>query len=354
MKVMIACGGTGGHIIPGVSIAAELDSEVVFLVPRKGMDMVSCDCRAIPIISRPLVGGGIWRKVMFLLFVLPSVLQSLLILIREKPNVMVGTGGYASFLPVMLARALGIPTAIQEQNVAPGLTTRTLARAVNRVFVSYKETARWLPEKNLLVTGNPLRSEIGRVSRMDGLNHFGLNPNHPTILILGGSQGAHSMNRAFGEFLRLLPESTKIQSIVLTGKQDLNWVRRRAEAKPLRTLIFDFLTQIEYAYAASDLVVSRAGANTISELLLCGKPSILVPYQHAAGHQKLNALLLEKHGAAVIIEDQALSGEVLRDEIFGILNDRSRLQRMARSAERMARGDAAHVVAEEIVKCSGT
>jgi len=316
--------------------------------------MVSLDCRSIPILSRPLVGGGISRKVIFFFFLLPSLLQSLWILIREKPNIVVGTGGYASFLPVILACALRIRTAIQEQNVTPGLTTRALARIVNCVFVSFKETARWLPQRNLLVTGNPLRSQIGRVSRMDGIEYFGLDPDLPTILILGGSQGAHSLNRAFEECLDLLPESAKIQFIVLTGKKDLNWVRRRAEAKPPRTLTFDFLTQIEYAYAASDLVVSRAGANTISELLVCGKPSILVPYPHAAGHQKTNALLLEKHGAAVVIEDRTLSGGALKDEIFAILNNTSRLKRMAQNAERMARSNAAHVVAEEIVRCSGT
>lgn len=327
---------------------------MVFLVPKRGIDMVSADYRRIPILSKPLLGGGFLRKLMFSLFVVPSLLQSVGILLREKPNVVVGTGGYASFLPVIVARALGIPAAVQEQNVVPGLATRVLARIVNRVFVSYEETARWLPEKNLLVTGNPLRREVGQVSRTDGIRYFGLDPNHPTVLILGGSQGAHSINRAFVELLDLLPVPGKIQFIVLTGKEDLDWVKERAGSKPFTTLTFDFLAQIEYAYAASDLVVSRAGANTISELLLCAKPCILVPYPYAAGHQKLNALLLEQNGAAVVIQDGMLSGEVLRDVILNTINDRFRLRQMAENTQKLARRSAAKVVAEEITKCSGT
>lgn len=326
---------------------------MVFLIPERGIDLVSGDYRRIPILSKPLIGGGIWRKLIFSFSILPSFFQSLRILLREKPNVLIGTGGYASFIPIVAGFVLRIPTAIQEQNVMPGLTTRVLARIVDRVFVSYKETGRWLPPRNLLVTGNPVRKMIGQVYRAEATKYFGLDRNCPTVLILGGSRGAHSINCAFVELLDLLSVSERIQFIALTGKEDLNWVKRRAESKPFKTIVFDFLTQIEYAYAASDLVISRAGATTISELLVCAKPSIVVPYPYAGEHQKFNASLLEKNEAAVVIQDRMLSGEVLKNEILKIIRDQSTLQRMEENARKLAKAGAAKIVAEEIGKCSG-
>ena len=176
MKIVIACGGTGGHVLPGVSIATRFDGEAVFLLSKRGMDMVSDDYRRLEIRAMPLRGGGLRRKLLFLLSVIPSFVQSLTTLLRERADFVIGTGGYASFLPLVAACTLGIPTAVQEQNVMPGLTTRALARIVDRVFVSYEETRRWLPGRNVLVTGNPVREKIGRVTKSEAARYFDLNP----------------------------------------------------------------------------------------------------------------------------------------------------------------------------------
>lgn len=322
-------------------------------MPKKGMDMIPEDYRKISIISMPLMGGGIRRKLIFSGFILPALFHALLVMLIEKPQVVVGTGGYASFFPILIARILGIPALIQEQNVMPGLATRILARIVNRVFISFRETSRWLPGKNLLVTGNPLRERIGQITRIEGLKRFGLAPEFPTVLILGGSRGAHSINKAFLELLGLLPSSTRIQFIVLTGGEDLDRVKKKAASKSFKTVVFDFLPQIEYAYAASDLVISRAGATTISELLACAKPSILIPYPYAGKHQQLNASVLEENGVAVVIEDRILSGKILKEIIFELIYDKPRLQQMSENAKSLKKIDAAKLVAEEIKKCSG-
>jgi UDP-N-acetylglucosamine--N-acetylmuramyl-(pentapeptide) pyrophosphoryl-undecaprenol N-acetylglucosamine transferase len=199
-----------------------------------------------------------------------------------------------------------------------------------------------------------VREQIGRVTKSEAARYFGLDADEPIVLISGGSQGAHRINSAFMEMLDLLADGQKLQFIALTGTEDAEWVKSCVETKPFRTLVFDFLSEIEYAYAASDLVVARAGATTISELLQCGKPSILIPYPHAAGHQRLNALLLERNGAASVLEDELLTGRVLEGEISRILDDRSRLLEMAENARRLAKPDPAAAVVGEILRCLGT
>jgi UDP-N-acetylglucosamine--N-acetylmuramyl-(pentapeptide) pyrophosphoryl-undecaprenol N-acetylglucosamine transferase len=199
-----------------------------------------------------------------------------------------------------------------------------------------------------------VREKIGRVTKSEATRYFDLNLDQPIVLFSGGSQGAHRINSAFVEMLDLLPAGQKFQFISLTGKEDVKWVKSCVESKPFRTIIFDFLNEIEYAYAASDLVVARAGATTISELLQCGKPSILIPYPHAAGHQRLNALLLERNGAASLLEDEVLTGRVLEGEVSRILNDRSRLLEMAEKARTLAKPDPAAAVVGEILRCLDT
>jgi len=341
-------------VLPGVSVAEELDCEVVFLVSRRGMHMVPSRYRKVLLRSVPLLGGGIRRKLSFYVLFLPALLQSFAIMFSERPRVVLGTGGYASFFPILAARTLGICTAVQEQNVAPGLATRFLSRVANRVFLSFPESIRWLPPKKSRITGNPLRASIGKPDRAQGARFFGLDPSLHTVLLLGGSLGAGSINRAFVDLLSLLPSSEQIQFIVISGEAEEQWVAREARSRSFTTLVFGFLEQIEYAYAAADLVVARAGATTIAELIACGKPSILVPYPHAGAHQHLNASVLQKHCATRVIENGKLSGNVLEEEIMSLIHDRRALEQMSRNCEKLRKGNAARAVAEEIRRCSGT
>ena len=335
-------------------MASELDGEVVFLAPRGSTRMISPDYKTIPILSQPLLGGGIGRKLIFSLCALPSLLQSLCVVARERPGVILGTGGYASVAPLLAAWFLGIDIAVQEQNVVPGLATRALAMVANRVFISYEETAKWLPKERLVIAGNPVRRTIGEPTREDGAAYLGLEPGIPTVLFLGGSRGARSINRALTEVLKILPAKERIQFIAVMGENDASELRAISDSLPQKIVLFEFMSQIEYAYSACDLVVSRAGATTISELLICGKPSILIPYPYAGGHQEFNALLLRKNGAAVIIEDSALTGLRLKEEIFSILHSAARRQRMAQRAQSLAKRGAARRIAEELRRCSDT
>jgi UDP-N-acetylglucosamine--N-acetylmuramyl-(pentapeptide) pyrophosphoryl-undecaprenol N-acetylglucosamine transferase len=224
----------------------------------------------------------------------------------------------------------------------------------HRIFVSYEETARWLPGRKLRVTGNPLRKAIGEPTRDDAARHLGLNPDVSTVLVLGGSRGARSINRAFAELLHAMPTEEPIQFIAVIGESDRSDIRAESISDPHRAIIFDFMSEIEYGYAASDLVVSRAGATTISEILACEKPSILIPYPYAGGHQEFNALLLEKNEAAIIIRDGDLDGRRLGQEINAILHDRARLHSMSERARSLARRNAAKAIAEELERCSDT
>ncbi len=340
--------------MPGVSVASELGGEVVFLAPSQSTQMISSDYRTIPVLSRPLLGGGIRRKLVFSLLLLPSLLQSLWVIARERPRVVLGTGGYPSVSPLLAAWLLGVGMAIQEQNVVPGLATRALAMIANKVFISYEETARWLPRKRLSVTGNPVRRAIGRPTREEGSRHLGLDPEIFTVLVLGGSRGSRSINRALAELLQTFPATEQIQFVGVVGESSRSELHVGFRSEPHRAVIVDFTSQIEYAYAACDLVVSRAGATTISELLACAKPSILVPYPYAGGHQEFNAMLLEKHGAAIVVADGDLNGQRLGEEIEYILHDQTRRHRMSERAESLAKKGAARKIAEELERCSDT
>ena len=376
MRVLIAAGGTGGHIYPGITIAQTLrerrpDVDILFvgtargleadIVPRAGFAFT-----AIPAyylrrrLSLDVLRTG-WTAVR-------GVVEARRVVRRFRPHVAVGTGGYVSGPAMAAALLAGVPVVLQEQNAYPGLTNRLLGRWAARVALGHPAAAAHFGRRDwVVVTGNPIRRDVVTRAREAGRAAFRLEPDRPTLLVFGGSQGTRSINRALLEAAPRLVEELGIQIVHQTGQAGFAQVveeavrrwegqggRPRPERLPDRVVLgrwqlLPFIHDMPSAYAAADLVVSRAGALTLAELTARGLPAILVPYPFAAeGHQDANARALAEAGAAVVIRDQDLNGETLAREVTALLTDSARLERMAAASRRLGRPDAAERIADLI------
>jgi UDP-N-acetylglucosamine--N-acetylmuramyl-(pentapeptide) pyrophosphoryl-undecaprenol N-acetylglucosamine transferase len=351
MKVMIAGGGTGGHVYPGIAVAEELrrlrpDAEAVFVGGRRGVE-----AHAVPesgfriryVLTRGLPRLAWWRWPTALAANVVGFFQALAAVAAERPDVVLGTGGYVSGPVSLAAVLLGRPLLLQEQNSVPGLANRWLARVASEVHLSFTEARAYFPRKdNLKVTGNPVRSHILGGDRATGMQEFGLVESRPTVFVFGGSRGAHRINLAALEAMRRLKNRVDVQFILQTGSEDHEWARRQVEEEQLPARVLPYLRQIHLAYAVADLVVCRSGAMTLAEIAACGTPAILVPYPYAAhNHQEINARNLVERGAAALVLDRELTGERLAREIAHLLADRQALRRMSAHARTFARLDAA-------------
>jgi UDP-N-acetylglucosamine--N-acetylmuramyl-(pentapeptide) pyrophosphoryl-undecaprenol N-acetylglucosamine transferase len=355
---MIAGGGTGGHISPGIAIADALERsepgvEVFFmgrtgsieerLVGRTGREFV-----AVP--SRGLLRSADIRNLGMPFVVLAGFARSLGVLASRKPGAAVGTGGFVSMPPVLAAQTLRIPTVLQEQNSYPGLATRSLSRWASEVHTSFDETAAHLPRaRSVVLSGNPVRSEFEVTDRAASRQTLGLDPAATVVLLVGGSRGARRLNEAvMGAANRLADMGVEL--VVQTGSDDLERVRTALTGAGVRAVVEPFFDDMASAYAASDLVVSRSGASALAEIMIVGLPSVLVPYPYATeGHQMKNARSVESAGAATVVPDEELTGERLADEVSTLLEDRARLALMAQRARTLARPDAAERVAEAVL-----
>ncbi len=359
MKILIAGGGTGGHVFPGIAVAEELRAnhpnvEVLFVGGRKGLE-----AQAVPEAGfrlRTLVTAGFarrrpWSWPWVALVNLFAFLQALWVVLMERPRAVLGTGGYVSGPVSLAARLLGVPLLLQEQNSIPGLTNRWLSRIANEVHLSFLEARRYFPRRDhLKITGNPVRAIILSGEREQGLREFRLDAHRPTLFVFGGSLGAKRINAAALDALRRLKGRVDVQCILQTGREDHEAVRQAVEREQLPATVLPFVRSMHLAYAAADLVVCRAGAMTLAEIAVCGRPSILVPYPFAAhDHQRVNATNLADRGAAVMIEDGQLDGERLAQEIAHLLADRQALSRMSANARLFARPDAAARIARSLV-----
>jgi UDP-N-acetylglucosamine--N-acetylmuramyl-(pentapeptide) pyrophosphoryl-undecaprenol N-acetylglucosamine transferase len=358
---LFAGGGTGGHLYPAVAIAEELrslrpDAEIVFagtrgkieerVVPERGYRFV------------PIWISGFRRKIgmetlLFPLKLVVATVQSLILIWKLRPAVVIGTGGYVCGPPVFAASLLGVPTLIQEQNSYPGVTTRLLARRASEVHVSFESTRRYLKRQdNLSVTGNPVRSAMGTVNRQEGAAFFRLRSDRTTLLVFGGSQGATSLNKAMQH---ILPELIvrDVQVIWQTGQSDytevMEFLRTVGENVSGQTHVHKFIDNMEYAFAACDLALCRSGASTIAELTLAGVPAVLVPYPFAAAdHQTENARAMAEGGAAVMVKDNELGAQLL-PRLLELLEDPARRQAMSEKARMLAKPDAARVLARAVL-----
>lgn len=365
MELAIAGGGTGGHLYPGLAVAAAVrkvdpEAKVTFYGTRQGIES-----RVLPgtgyqinyISAKGFLGKDIAEKIFFPFWMAVGIIQSLFQMIRSRPDVVLGTGGYVSVPPVVAAWLLRIPVALLALDVMPSKAVRFLSRFANQIYGGFPECAGYLDKSSRVVfTGNPIRPEISNIPREKGIERFDLDGNKKTILLFGGSQGAHSINISMLEALKILDQTgyiKKIQVIFQTGKKDHDLVAEDVKRFAAKIKVLAYIDEMPLALAASDLVISRSGAG-VSETLACGLPSILVPYPYAASnHQEYNAKSLEKAGAAEMILDKDLNGQVLTKKIAVILFDREKYNLMSQAAKNLARPEAAKIIADNIIRMTG-
>ena len=360
MKVTIAGGGTGGHIYPAVAVVNSLirsgaQVDVAFVGTRRGLErsiVPGLGYRMHQIVSRPLPPGRSAGLVLSLLYAFVGLVQSLFILLKDRPGVVIGTGGYASGPFVVAARLFGIPILLIEPNSVPGRTTMLLARFADEVALGFQESVRYFARgTNLRVTGVPTRAALLKPTREGGIRMFNLEPDRKTVFIFGGSRGASSINKAFIEAAAALEGKDDLQFVAQTGKADYEYVSQAAQNLRVPCRVYPYIDDIGSAYAASDLVVCRAGAGAIAEVTACGLPSILVPYPHSAGgHQHANAKVMEEIGAASVILDEELSGARLAEAIVSIIYDSGKMTDMSGRSREVGRPDAARDIAVRVTE----
>lgn len=358
LRVVIAGGGTGGHLFPGIAVAEKFrerfeDARLLFVVGKKKMEsdiLKRLDYQVEPIDIQGIMGRG-WIKTMGVLAKLPSCLwQSRNVLRAFSPAFVLGMGGYSAGPVCVAARFMGIPTAVHEQNSFPGLTNRLLARVVDRVFISFEESRDHFGGKTPILTGNPVR-----------LDFFSMPPHEPesgapfTVLVTGGSQGARAINRAFAEALEILKKGGKSLAVIhQTGGMDHENVVQDYRQRGIQGDLAPFIEDMTGAYGRADLVVGRAGATTLFELAAMGKPSILVPYPHAANqHQETNARALVRAGAADMILEDQLTGASLAERLTAWMEDPALLKDMGRKARGIARPRAADEIVDRLMDMGG-
>ncbi len=370
VKVIFAGGGTGGHLFPAIAMAEEFkkrypESEVFFVGTKRGLEAKVVLKRGFKLYYIKI--KGIKRRLDFKIFLFPfyvllSLLQSYQILKGISPDLVVGTGGYVSFPVVFLASLKNIPSLIQEQNSYPGISTRILSLWADRVCLAYPESIKYFTKKkNLKVIGNPVREDISEGfiedqeiekegGKKNSLKKFNLESDKKTVFILGGSQGSKAINDALLDGLDLLEKEKDIQILWQTGKSDYLRIKDMVKVYKSKISVLSFIENMSEAYKVSDLLVSRAGALTLAEILCCGKPALLIPYPFAASdHQRHNAESLKKGGAAEIILQKDLNGRTLFKIVLELLKDEQRLKKMAEASKRLSQPEATSYLVDEMV-----
>lgn len=363
-RIIISGGGTGGHIFPAVAIANSLKklepSTAILFVGAKGkMEMEKIPQAGYAIEGLWISGlqrNDIKANLLFPLKVISSLMQARKIIKRFKPQVAVGVGGYASGPLLYMASRMGIACLIQEQNSFAGLTNKILAKRVQKICVAFDGMEKFFPKEKIIKTGNPVREDAVRTEGLknEALSFFGLKPGNKTLLIVGGSQGARSVNMAVKACIHHL-EKLGINTIWQTGKYFFEEARKTVKGLPSdRVKVYDFINHMNLAYSLADLIVSRAGASTVSELCMIGKPAILVPLPTAAeDHQAMNAMTLVKENAAVMIRDHELNDRLL-SEIKFLLFDQERINQLSANISKLALPDAASLIAREVLLLAKT
>ncbi|MBI5055972.1 MAG: undecaprenyldiphospho-muramoylpentapeptide beta-N-acetylglucosaminyltransferase [Nitrospirae bacterium] len=356
MNIVIAGGGTGGHVFPAVAIAKELRNsianvKITFIGTARGIESKiipkeGYDIRFIR--SEGLVGKNIFKTISSAMKIPTSLSDARAILKELQPQLVLGVGGYSSGPVLLCASMMGIPTIIHEQNTLPGLTNKLLGKFVDTIAVTYHESMDFFPQDKTYLTGNPIRADILSGSREKGYKTFSLERDLFTIFVFGGSLGASRINSAVSEALAyLVPLKDKVQFLHQTGDRDFDTVREAYRVREFRGTVVPFAHEMADAYAVADLIVSRAGATTLAELTACGKAAILIPYPYAAGnHQEVNARKLWDIGAAQMILDRDLNGKVLADLIKFMIEDPEAIGQMERTSKSLGNPEATAKIVE--------
>jgi UDP-N-acetylglucosamine--N-acetylmuramyl-(pentapeptide) pyrophosphoryl-undecaprenol N-acetylglucosamine transferase len=355
-RFIISGGGTGGHIYPAVAIANELKSrfpeaEFLFVGAKDKMEMQKVPQEGYAI--KGLWIAGIQRKItldnaMFPLKLTSSLLNSFKIIKNFKPDVVIGTGGFASGAVLKVASMLGIPTVIQEQNSYPGITNKLLAKKANKICVAYENLERFFPKDKMILTGNPVRQDlINEASKSEAVAYFKLNANKKTLLVLGGSLGARRINQLIEKELDFLL-SQNIQIIWQCGKLYLNDYSKYNEKDNVQVVAF--IDRMDLVYAAADVVISRSGASSVSELCIVGKPTIFIPSPNVAeDHQTKNAKAISDKNGAILIKESEL--EIQFETIFSdLISNESKQLELSQNIKKLAKPNATKDIVEEIMK----
>ena len=362
IRVIISGGGTGGHIFPAVSIANAIrekqpDAEILFVGAEGRMEMQRVPAAGYEIKGLPVAGFDrkhLWRNVSVVIKLLRSRIMARRIIKAFRPMVAVGAGGYASGPTLDVAGKMGIPTLLQEQNSYAGVTNKLLAKNARRICVAYDGMERFFPADRILFTGNPVRQNLLHITltRQEAAQQMGLDPAKRTVLIVGGSLGARSMNESVLQQLELIRQQTDVQFVWQTGKYYSEAIAQQLKERtcPPNLHVMDFISDMAVAYAAADLVVSRAGAGSISEFCLLGKPVILVPSPNVAeDHQTKNAMALVQKDAALYVPDAEAPDNLLPTAISTVKNTK-KLQALSQNILRLARPNAASDIADEVIR----
>ena len=361
LRIIISGGGTGGHIFPAVSIANAIielrpDAKILFVGAEGRMEMQRVPDAGYQIIGLPIAGFDrkhLWKNVSVIIKLIRSQWKARSIK-NFRPQVAVGVGGYASGPTLKTAGMMGVPTLIQEQNSYAGVTNKLLAQKARRICVAYDGMEKFFPADKIIMTGNPVRQNLTKdmPSKEDALRSFHLQPDKKTILIVGGSLGARTINNTLTAGLATIKENGNIQFIWQTGKfyyPQVTEAVKAAGALP-NLYVTDFIKDMAAAYSAADLVISRAGAGSISEFCLLHKPVILVPSPNVAeDHQTKNALALVDKQAAIYVKDSEAE-KTLVDVALTTVNDERRLKELSENIAKLALPDSAKIIAQEVIK----
>lgn len=358
MRAIISGGGTGGHIFPAIAIADKImerwpDASVKFIGAQGRMEM-----QRVPAAGYDIEGlwiSGLQRRLTldnlsWPIKVVSSLVKARSIIRKFKPDVVIGVGGYASGPALKAAALAGVPTLIQEQNSYPGITNKLLAKSADRICVAYDGMERWFPTDKMIITGNPVRSDMIdiKIDRGDAIATFGLDPAKKTVLITGGSLGARTLNQSLVSSVDMIAARTDINLIWQAGKYYFEQYSQSETAALPHVTILPFIQDMRAAYAAADLVACRAGALTISELAIVGKASILVPSPNVAeDHQTKNAMALVNGGAAVIVRDDHAVDQLVPD-IYHLIDDEDSRRRIADKVLDFARPHATADIVEQV------
>jgi len=360
LKIIISGGGTGGHIFPAIAIANAIksirpDTEFLFVGAEGKMEM-----EKVPAAGYKIEGlwiSGLQRKLTaanlsFPFKVISSLLKAKKILKQFKPDAAIGTGGFASGPMLQVAAKKGIATLIQEQNSYPGITNKLLSKKVDKICVAYNGMEKFFPKEKIIFTGNPVRQDI---LKMDGkkkraMEFFGIDENKKTILVIGGSLGARTINESIINCIGAFNKNN-IQLIWQTGKGFYETAKEATHNYSEKGIkAFDFIQKMDYAYAAADIIISRAGASSISELCLVKKPCILIPSPNVAeDHQTKNAMALVNYNAAILVKDSDAKNQ-LEEKIMKLVNDETECDKLSNNIGKLGMPDAAIVIANEVLR----
>lgn len=361
LKVIISGGGTGGHIFPAVSIANAIkeqhpDAEILFVGAEGRMEMQRVPAAGYKIIGLPVAGFDrkhLLKNFSVIIKLIKSQWKARKIIKEFKPDVAVGVGGYASGPTLKMAGMMGVPTLLQEQNSYAGVTNKLLAKKACKICVAYEGMEKFFDKDKIIITGNPVRQGLlnHNISHEDAVKSFGLDPQKKTVLIIGGSLGARTLNNCMINGIETIRKSD-VQVIWQTGKGYINEARSAMEkiGNVPNVFVTDFISDMATAYSAADLIISRAGASSISEFCLLGKPVILVPSPNVAeDHQTKNALALVNKDAALYVKDKEADGKLLELAIQTVAQP-DKLKDLSTNIKKLAYTDSANVIAREVCK----